>query len=75
MFIFAAVLLIPFIGAFYVSLHQWEPLSQSHPFIGVDNYVQLFHDPVFWNALINTAGYSLALLVFDVPIASVSRSC
>ncbi|KZN23390.1 sugar ABC transporter permease [Haladaptatus sp. R4] len=68
-FIFAAVLLIPFLGAFYVSLHQWEPLAQSHPFVGIDNYVRLVQDPIFWDALINTAGYSLALLVFDVPIA------
>ncbi|MCO8243692.1 MULTISPECIES: sugar ABC transporter permease [unclassified Haladaptatus] len=68
-FIFAAVLLIPFLGAFYVSLHQWEPLARSHPFVGIDNYVRLVQDPIFWDALINTAGYSLALLVFDVPIA------
>lgn len=67
--LFAAILLVPFIGAFYISLHEWEPLAQSHPFVGLDNYVRLFNDPVFWEAVINTALYSLALLVFDVPIA------
>lgn len=67
--LFAAILLVPFIGAFYISLHEWEPLAQSHPFIGLDNYVRLFNDPVFWEAVTNTALYSLALLVFDVPIA------
>ncbi|ADQ68863.1 sugar ABC transporter permease [Halogeometricum borinquense] len=68
-FLFAAVLLIPFVGAFYISLHQWEPLAASHPFIGLENYVQLLQDPVFWDAVVNTAAYSAALLVFDVPIA------
>ncbi|MFB9809131.1 carbohydrate ABC transporter permease [Haladaptatus pallidirubidus] len=67
--LFAAILLVPFLGAFYISLHEWAPLAQSHPFVGLDNYVRLFKDPIFWNAIINTAGYSFALLVFDVPIA------
>ncbi|SIR75976.1 carbohydrate ABC transporter membrane protein 1, CUT1 family [Haladaptatus litoreus] len=67
--LFAAILLVPFLGAFYISLHEWAPLAQSHPFVGLDNYVRLFNDPIFWNAIINTAGYSFALLVIDVPIA------
>lgn len=67
--LFTAILVIPFIGAFYISLHHWEPLAQTHPFIGLENYVRLLNDPLFWKSVYNTALYSLALLVFDVPIA------
>ncbi|WP_101296806.1 carbohydrate ABC transporter permease [Halegenticoccus soli] len=67
--LFSVVLLVPFVGAFWISLHQWEPLATQHPFVGLDNYVALFRDPIFWDALVNTAGYSLALIAIDVPIA------
>lgn len=65
----AAVLILPFMGSVYVSLHEWTPLAAEQPFVGLDNYVRLLSDDVFHNALINTASYSLALILIDVPIA------
>ncbi|WP_416840417.1 carbohydrate ABC transporter permease [Haloferax sp. DFSO52] len=67
--VFSAILIVPFFGAVYISLHQWDPLAATHPFIGLENYVQLFQDPVFWISLKNTIGFSLGLLLIDVPIA------
>lgn len=68
-FLFAAVLIVPFLGAVYFSFHEWAPLAADHPFVGLDNYVALLSDGVFHNAVINTATYSLALILIDVPIA------
>ena len=65
----AAVLILPFLGSVYISLHEWAPLATSHPFVGLENYVRLLSDSVFHTALINTATYSLALILIDVPIA------
>ncbi|ELZ32607.1 sugar ABC transporter permease [Halogeometricum pallidum JCM 14848] len=67
--LFGLIMIVPFLGAFYVSLHEWAPLAQTHPFIGLDNYVQLLHDKVFWKSLQNTVFYAAMLLLFDVPIA------
>lgn len=64
-----AVLIIPFLGSVYISLHEWTPLAATKPFIGLENYVQLLRDGQFHNALINTGTYSLALILIDVPIA------
>lgn len=38
----------------WVSLHEWNPIAVDNPFVGVDNYVRLFDDPRFWNAVVNT---------------------
>jgi len=65
----AAVLILPFLGSVYISLHEWAPLATSHPFVGLENYARLLSDSVFHSALINTATYSLALILIDVPIA------
>lgn len=67
--LFTFMMIIPFIGAIYVSLHQWEPLVTTHPFIGLENYFKLFSDEVFWLSLKNTTFYAAGLLLFDVPIA------
>lgn len=67
--LFGLIMIIPFFGAFYVSLHEWAPLAQTHPFVGLENYVQLLHDNVFWKSLQNTVFYAGMLLLFDVPIA------
>ncbi|MEP7456203.1 sugar ABC transporter permease [Phyllobacterium sp. SB3] len=42
---------------FYISLHKWNPIGQS-PFVGFDNYTQLFSNDRFWNALENTFIYA-----------------
>lgn len=67
--VFTAILVVPFFGAVYISLHQWDPLASTHPFVGFENYVTLFQDPVFWKSLRNTVAFSLGLLLVDVPIA------
>lgn len=62
-------LLIPFIAAIGISFFEWSPLATTHPFVGLDNYIELLTDPVFINSVINTTGYSASLLLIDVPIA------
>ena len=46
-------------------LHRLEPylVRPGRKFNGLDNLVQLWHDPYFWNALGNMVFYVLAVLV------------
>ncbi|MBP2252361.1 multiple sugar transport system permease protein [Halarchaeum solikamskense] len=61
--VFSVFLVWPALKGLYMSLFDWDPFvpSQSE-FIGVQNYVQLLHDPVFWNAMQGTV-YFVALSV------------
>jgi multiple sugar transport system permease protein len=53
-FIFA-----PLCFSFYLGFHQWNVVSPAKPFVGVENFQSLLTDKIFWNALKNTAVYSL----------------
>ncbi|TVT34432.1 sugar ABC transporter permease [Amycolatopsis rhizosphaerae] len=52
--VFGLVGLFPLLYTGYVSLFDWE-IGDDHPkFLGLQNYVDLFGDHQFWNALLNT---------------------
>jgi multiple sugar transport system permease protein len=73
---------VPLGFTLYLALHQWDLLALEHPFVGLRNFRELAGDPVFWNALKNTAIYSLyvpvslacalgAALVLNQPLRGV----
>ncbi|TNC24351.1 carbohydrate ABC transporter permease [Amycolatopsis alkalitolerans] len=52
--VFGIAGLFPLLYTAYVSLFDWE-VGDDHPkFLGLKNYVELFGDGQFWNALVNT---------------------
>jgi multiple sugar transport system permease protein len=57
-FIFA-----PLFFSFYLGFHQWNVVSPAKPFVGIENFQTLFADKAFWNALKNTAVYSLHVAI------------
>ncbi len=54
----------PLLFAAWLSLHRWSLLDAARPFVGLANYVRLLGDSSFWNAIRNTAIFSL-----HVPVA------
>ncbi len=47
-------LIYPIFSGLWISLHEWAILGSNKPFIGLNNYRQLFSDEVFWKSLFNT---------------------
>jgi sn-glycerol 3-phosphate transport system permease protein len=43
--------------------------SRLAPFVGVDNYVDLVHDPVFWQAFRNNVWYAVATIPTSMVLA------
>ncbi|WP_029421699.1 carbohydrate ABC transporter permease [Alicyclobacillus macrosporangiidus] len=54
----------PIVDSFVISFYKWDMLSASKPFVGLQNYIYIFEDPLFHTALKNTVLY----VVFFVPI-------
>ncbi|MBE9570927.1 MAG: sugar ABC transporter permease [Proteobacteria bacterium] len=48
---------------FFISLTDWEGFIPSYNLVGFENYVVLFHDPLFWISLKN----NLLLILIFVP--------
>ncbi len=51
--LFAIFGIFPIAAGFYISFFRWDGLSGMH-FIGMQNYLNLFKDTLFWKALSNT---------------------
>ncbi len=59
-------LIAPIAFAVYLSLHNWEVIVPQKTFVGLQNFVEMSSDPLFWNALKNTLVFS-----FNVPLCMV----
>ena len=59
------VIVVPTCIAIYRSFYQWNPGYES-PFVGFDNYVDLWNSPVFREVLKNEAVYLLGLPLWCV---------
>jgi multiple sugar transport system permease protein len=64
-----AVFALPIIGAFYLSFRN-ETLGAfvAAKFIGLDNYIQAFTDPRFWESIWVTAILVVLALVVQIPL-------
>ncbi|KKB74355.1 MULTISPECIES: carbohydrate ABC transporter permease [Bacillus] len=70
-FLFPALLFllfvyIPILQNIVLSFFQWSTFEPQKAFIGFGNYIQLFQDPVFFQALKNNALYAAVSIVFQV---------
>ncbi|PNK06827.1 lactose ABC transporter permease [Cylindrospermopsis raciborskii S07] len=64
LFLLSLTVFVPALQAFYLSFTTYQDIGESPKFIGIDNFVRLWYDPVFWLTLVNTIVY----LVGVVPI-------
>ncbi len=61
--------LIPLVYGFWMSLHNINIPHGRSEFIGLQNYFNLLHDPKFGLSLLNTAGYTLAVVPSIVVVS------
>ena len=61
--LFAIFAVYPIIFSLWLSLHSWRGVGDMK-FVGLDNYVLLLRDRVFWNTMLNSA----ILFVIYVPL-------
>jgi multiple sugar transport system permease protein len=53
--------------SFYLSFHAWNILETSKPFVGLDNYTDLFSDRRFKQSVVNTVYYT----ILTVPMSMI----
>lgn len=64
--VFAIVYFVPVICGIIVSFTDWNGMSSEFSFIGFENYVKMFSDSRFRNAVWITTQYALILLLFSI---------
>lgn len=52
--VFLIFSLYPIIYSLIISFKKWDGMSPEATFVGLHNYVNLIHDPVFYQSIVNT---------------------
>lgn len=68
--IYALFVFVPVVWSAYYGFFDWKGIGEAK-FIGLGNYAEIMHDPVFWRALKNNVIFVLASVFGQVPIALV----
>ncbi len=68
---FLTIRLAPAFSALYISLHEWNIISPSKPFVGLQNFRLLAHDPSFGRAAVNTIRYVLVGIPAQIALGLV----
>ena len=67
LFCFVAVVIVPFIYGVYLTLTDWNGVSDVKNFVGFTNFISVFKDTQFWTSLLLTFKY----VIFVVIIVNV----
>jgi multiple sugar transport system permease protein len=51
------------ISAVQMSFYDWQILRPSRPYIGFNNYIELFNDNVWWISLQNTVAFTIMTVI------------
>ena len=67
--VYVMFVLVPMGFAVYYSLFRWRGVGPPTEFVGIDNYLLAFQDPIFLDALRNNAVIVVGSLVVQGPLA------
>lgn len=66
--IFFLFVILPIIQSARYSIYSWDGLKPLAKFVGLDNYVHLLNDPIFWKALSNNLFVLIWSLATQIPL-------
>ena len=71
--LFIMFVAVPAVYGFWVSLHEWDFMLPNKPFVGMQNYADLFdpdsvNGPGFWNGMRATAIFTVVSVPFLVVV-------
>lgn len=59
----------PIICSIQYSFLDWSGLTSHAAFIGLQNYVELIHDELFWNAFFNSFKYTIMIVPLELAVS------
>lgn len=62
-FVFAAVVIVPFLYGLYLTFTSWDGVSREKPFVAFENYAATFADHDYWVSLGHTFVYSVIAVI------------
>jgi raffinose/stachyose/melibiose transport system permease protein len=69
--VYSVFILYPILATFNYSMYDWNGVQAQKAFVGLDNYVSLFTDSTFWQALKNNMLLVLVSVFIQIPLGLV----
>lgn len=66
--VFTAFKYYPLVNNIQISMTSWNLMSPKKPFVGFQNYTNIFSDPIFWQILGNTFFYTFWSTIISVVL-------
>jgi multiple sugar transport system permease protein/alpha-1,4-digalacturonate transport system permease protein len=66
--LFFCFMVLPILYTFYISFNKWDLIGEPK-WIGLQNFVSLFSDKIFWTSLWNTLYYSVGTVPVTMAIS------
>jgi multiple sugar transport system permease protein len=60
---------IPILYSFVISFFNWELLADKQKFVGINNYIEIFGDKIFYKSLLNTVLYTVGVVPIQTMLA------
>ncbi|MGH2460426.1 MAG: carbohydrate ABC transporter permease [Chloroflexota bacterium] len=61
----------PLVASVGITMYNWDGIGHPTQYVGLDNFVRVAHDPLFWNAFKHTFEYAGALVPIQLFLALV----
>ena len=61
----------PVVENFRLSLYSWNAFQPDAKYVGFNNFDRVFHDPIFWRAMVNNIWYAVVSVICQVGLALV----
>jgi raffinose/stachyose/melibiose transport system permease protein len=69
--VFSCFVLYPIVRSFMYGFYNWNGLSKPR-FIGIDNFIKIFTDAVFWKSLKNNLFVVVASIFGQIPLGIIA---
>jgi ABC-type sugar transport system permease subunit len=68
--IYFIFVILPLVRVIQLSFYSWRGITAgSEQFIGIENYIELFHDQIFWRSLSNNFLLLIIVIILSIFIA------
>ena len=61
----------PLVASIEITLYNWDGIGHPTQYVGLDNFVRVAHDPMFWNAFKHTFEYAGVLVPIQLTLALI----
>lgn len=66
--VFSVLVIWPLLSSFYYSFTNWNGFNSDYDYVGFENFIRIWTDRLFFNAIVNTAIWMVAAILLPTVL-------